>query len=213
MTFDRLAPHYRWLEWLCAGPLLQRCRTEFVREISAPRQVLVAGEGNGRFLAELLRAHPAARVTCVDASAAMLRLARERLARRGVDARRVEFIHADLLAWTPPAQRFDLLVTHFFLDCFRPGQLAPVIAKLAAAAAPGARWLLADFREPERGPAKWRARFIIQSLYLFFRCFARLPATRLTPPDDFLARHGFGLRARRVRDWGLLHSDLWIHHD
>lgn len=204
MNFDRIAPHYRWIETLCAGLLLQRCRTAFLGEIGSPRRVLVVGEGNGRFLAELLRTHPAARVTCVDASAEMLRLAAV-----GCDARHVEFIHADITAWTPPPAAFDLIVTHFVLDCFCAEQLVPVIARLAAAAAPGARWLVSDFCEPAAGLAKWRARLIIQSLYFFFRYTARLPATRLTPPDAFLARHGFTLRERRVRDWGLLHSDLW----
>jgi hypothetical protein len=95
------------------------------------------------------------------------------------------------------------------MDCFLADQLATIIARLAAAAAPNARWLLADFREPASGFAKWRARAIIQSLYIFFRGVARLSATRLTPPDALLARHGFVLRERRTWDWGLLHSDLW----
>ncbi|MEO7317421.1 MAG: class I SAM-dependent methyltransferase, partial [Chthoniobacteraceae bacterium] len=197
-AFDFIAPHYRWIELLCAGSLLQRCRTAFVGEIAPPRRVLIVGEGNGRFLAELLRRHPTASVTCVDASAAMLRLAGARLAADGLDVRRVKFIHADLSAWTPPRAAFDLIATHFFLDCFRADQLAPIVARLAEAAAPGARWLVSDFHEPAAGFAKWRARIIIQSLYFFFRIVARLPARRLTPPDDFLTSQGFTLRERRV---------------
>jgi ubiquinone/menaquinone biosynthesis C-methylase UbiE len=209
MNFDRIAPHYRWLEMLCAGPLLQRCRTAFLGEMPSPRQALIVGEGNGRFLVNFLRAHPNAQVTCVEASAVMLRLAQERLAASSLKSPRVEFVHADILTWTPPRCRFDLLVTHFFLDCFHADQLAAVIARLAAAAAPEARWLVADFREPASGFKKWRARAIIQSLYFFFRGVARLSATRLTPPDALLARHGFVLRERRTWNWGLLHSDLW----
>jgi len=210
MNFDRIAPHYRWLEMLCAGPLLQRCRTAFLGEIQSPRHALIVGEGNGRFLADFLRAHPEAQVTCVEASAVMLRLARARLAASGLDSRSVELLQADILTWTPPIRRFDLLVTHFFLDCFHADQLAAIVARLAAAAAPEARWLVADFREPACGFAKWRARAIIQSLYFFFRSVARLSATRLTPPDALLVRHGFVLRERRTLDWGLLHSASWV---
>src|SRR5687768_4095337 len=79
MSFDRLAPHYRWLEWILAGPKLQRCRTAFLPVITPPRHALLIGEGNGRFLVELLRAHPCVRVLCVDASARMLECARARL--------------------------------------------------------------------------------------------------------------------------------------
>jgi len=209
MNFDRIAPHYRWIEMLCAGPLLQRCRTAFLGGIPSPRHALIVGEGNGRFLVSFLRAHPEAQVTCVEASAAMLQLARARLAASGLNARSVEFLHADILRWTPPRRRFDLLVTHFVLDCFGSDQLAAIIARLADATTPEARWLVADFREPASGFAKWRARAVIRSLYFFFRRVARLSATRLTPPDSLLARHGFVLRERRTWDWGLLHSDLW----
>jgi hypothetical protein len=69
--------------------------------------------------------------------------------------------------------------------------------------------LLADFHEPPSGLAKWRARLILETMYLFFRWMAGLPAARLTPPDKALAEAGFVLRERRFFDWGLLHSDLW----
>jgi ubiquinone/menaquinone biosynthesis C-methylase UbiE len=209
MGFDFLARHYRWMEWLLAGGKLQRCRTAFIRDIPPPRHVLMPGEGNGRCLIEMLRAFPAARFTCVDASAKMLACARTRVLAHGLEDAAVEFIHANALDWQPPAARFDLLVTHFFLDCFRAGQLATLVPRLAAAATPDARWLLADFREPASGLAKWRARWILRAMYFFFRRMTRLPARHLTPPDRFLQRSGFTLRERRLSDWGLLHGDLW----
>jgi hypothetical protein len=30
MNFERLAPHYRWLERIFAGGLMQRCRTKII---------------------------------------------------------------------------------------------------------------------------------------------------------------------------------------
>ncbi len=209
MSFDFLAPHYRWMEWLLAGSKLQRCRTAFLQEIPKPRRVLLLGEGNGRFLAELAVKNPEAEFTCVDASAQMLRCARERLRRNGPGQTSVRFIHADILDWRPDGQ-FDLIVTHFFLDCFRPEQLERIVGQIADAAAPGARWLLADFCEPAAGWAKWRARLILMSMYLFFRVVARLPAGRLTVPDKMLSQRGFTLGSRRVFEWGLLHSDVWL---
>ena len=72
MSFDRLAPHYRWMECVLAGSKLQRCRTAFIDNVSVARRALLLGEGNGRFLVELFRARPDIHVTCVDASSAML---------------------------------------------------------------------------------------------------------------------------------------------
>ena len=209
MSFDRLAPHYRWMEWLLAGGKLQRCRTAFIRQIPAPRHVLMLGEGNGRCLVELLRAHPAASIVCVDASARMLSCAHARVRAHGFGEARIEFIHADVLCWQPPVEQFDLLVSHFFLDCFTAEQLAALVPRLAAAAAPDARWLLADFSEPPSGLAKWRARWILRAMYFFFRRVAGLSASHLTPPDAFLERGGFSLCERRLSEWGLLHSDVW----
>ncbi len=153
MSFDSLAAHYRWMEWLLAGRKLQRCRTAFLRRIHPPREVLLVGEGNGRFLEALLQAYPQARVTCVDASAAMLKKhARARLAAGGGDLSGVSFVHSDIFSWAAPRNKFDLVASHFFLDCFRPEEVDRIIDRIAAAAFPNAQWLLADFREPAAGP-------------------------------------------------------------
>lgn len=209
MSFDWLAPHYRWMEWLLAGGKLQRCRTAFLSALPRPRHALLLGEGNGRFLIELLRAHPGTRFTCVDASARMLQATQARLKHEGISAERGRFIHANVLEWIPPAAEFDLIVSNFFLDCFPPDQLEVVIHRMAEAAAPSARWLVADFREPPEGWQRWRARWILRSMYWFFRHATALSARQLTPPDDLLQHCGFELAGRRLHEWGLLHSDVW----
>lgn len=33
---------------------------------------------------------------------------------------RIDFVHASVLAWPIPEGRYDLVVTHFLLDCFTP---------------------------------------------------------------------------------------------
>src|SRR5262249_11911595 len=153
---------------------------------------------------------PRTHITCVDSSAAMLEQARQCVSSQQCSGGgEVEFIHADALEWIPPPGRFDLIVTHFFLDCFRPEQLGPLLGRLARAATPEADWLLADFAEPAGGWKRRRARVILNAMYFFFRRATRLPATAITSPDAWLAENGFVLRERRSYDWGLLRSDLW----
>jgi len=207
MSFDRIAPHYRWLEAVFAGRGMHRSRLAFLDRV-APRRVLLPGEGHGRFLVELHARHPQAEITVVDASAAMLDQARAAL-RQGGSLDRAEFIHADLIEWDAPAGRFDVIATNFFFDCFTPAQIENITARLAPAATPHAHWLVADFCEPAHGPARWRAKAMVWALYRFFRWSTRLSASRLTPPDPWLQHHGFALTERRHFDWGLLHSDLW----
>ncbi|HVU23638.1 MAG TPA: class I SAM-dependent methyltransferase [Opitutus sp.] len=204
-TFDRLAPHYDWLEALTAGPRLQRARTALLDELAGRNRILSVGEGHGRFAAACVARFPDANLTCVEASAGMIARARRRLTAHA----KVTWHHADVLAWLPPAQRFDAIVTCFFLDCFPPRALAAVIDRLAAAATNDARWLVVDFAVPSRGFARHRARAVHALMYAFFRIATRLPARALTPPDSLLAAHGFRLVRRREFEWGLLRADLW----
>ena len=208
MSFDVLAPHYRWMEFVLAGEKLQRCRTAFLNEAEA-HDVLILGEGNGRFLVECRRRLANARITCVDQSARMLELARKRLVRLGLYSDHVTFVHADALELAPPENAFDLVVTHFFLDCFQPEQVEKIVGKLSRAATAQASWLMSDFQLPASGLRQCRARIILWMMYLFFRAATALPARRLTNPDGFLKAHGFVLCNRQSSEWGLLHSDCW----
>jgi ubiquinone/menaquinone biosynthesis C-methylase UbiE len=207
--FDHLARHYDWMELLLAGGKLERCRNALWNEIAPLQSALLVGEGHGKFLASLLKRSPSARVTCVDASAKMLEVARKRLLRATLPLQRVEFIHAALPGWKPPAERYDLVATHFFLDCFPHEQLAAVIDRLQGAARPGGCWLISDFQIPSAGLNRLRARVIHRLMYAFFCLVTRLPASALVPPQPFLRQSGF-LCVRRVEfDRGLLCAELW----
>ncbi len=126
------------------------------------------------------------------------------------DLFRVGFEQGDALTWPAPTGVFDLVVTHFFLYCFRRDELEGLVAKDAASATSDACWLLADIRLPERGWQRWRARVVLALMYGFFRCATGLSASRLTPPDDFLEAAGFRLADQRLVNYGLTHSDLWL---
>jgi len=207
MSFDTLAPYYRLMERVTAGGLLQRCRTSFLAEAGSSRHALLLGEGPGRFLEELLKTNRDIEVTCVERSPRMIAEAQRRLTPS--ELRRVRFEATDALRWQPAPHQFDLVVTHFFLDCFRPEELSVLVEKLAGGATREARWLVADFREPETGWRRWRARAVLTLLYAFFRTVTGLSASRLTPPDEFLVKGGFRLSARKLGNFGLVYSDLW----
>ena len=140
----------------------------------------------------------------------MLERARTSLQAAGLGVEGIQFVQADILEWTPPAREFDLVASHFVLDCFLPEQLERLVGCLAGAARPEARWLLSDFCEPPAELGKWRARLILEAMYLFFGWTTGLPADRLTSSDPSLARRGFVLRQRHLFEWGLMQADLWV---
>jgi len=209
MSFDTLAPQYRNMESILAGNILQRCRTAFLAEAATSRRALLLGEGPGRFLVELLRANPRVEVTCVERSPRMIEEARREVKRNGLGDERVTFELKDALTWQPPFGVFDLVVTNFFLDCFRHDELGKLISTVAASASDDARWLLVDFRLPNCGWRKWRAKAVLALMYAFFRVTTGLSASRLTPPTGFLEAAGFRLVDQRLANFGLVHSDLW----
>jgi len=210
MSFNALAPHYRWMELVLAGRKLQRCRTSFLEKVQHADQVLLLGEGNGRFLPGCRRQFPQAQITCLDLSAAMIDQARRRLGTQVSKSPEVRFVHADALTWRPPAHcTYDLIVTNFFLDCFRADQLERLVERIGRASAPRTNWLLADFQVAPAGLQRFRSRLILGLMYLFFRATTQLPAHRLFAPDPYLEKASFVLRERRQSEWGLLRSDWW----
>jgi ubiquinone/menaquinone biosynthesis C-methylase UbiE len=210
MSFDTLAPWYRGMEFVTAGGLLQRCRTSFLAETQNCRRALLLGEGPGRFLIELLRANPRVEVTCVERSPRMIEQAVRQLQRHGLSAARVEFQQCDALSWQPPRAEFDLVATHFFLDCFRRNELERLIAGIGQSAAPTARWLLTDFRLPPRGWQRWRARAVLALMYAFFRVMTGLSAARLAPVDDLMESAGFRRTRQSLANYGLVRAELWL---
>ncbi len=207
VSFDRLAPIYRAMEWVAAGRRMRHCRTAFLSRVQGCRRALLIGEGPGQFLVELLRTNPQVRVTCVERSSGMIQVARRRLG--SGDRGRVEFQCVDALHWSPPPGEFDLVATHFFFDCFQRPEVEALVTTLALGTSARALWLISDFQEPESGWRLQRARVVLAIMYAFFRVATGLPAKWLTPPDEALNRSGFRLVERRTANFGLLRADLW----
>lgn len=209
MNFDHMAPHYRWLEFLFAGRTLQQCRTAWLRDelLRRCRRVLIVGEGDGRFLEACAAVLPDAEFLCVDGSDGMMSEAR----RRNAGNVRIRFLRAELPDWEPPAEAFDLLVTHFFLDCFDAENLEKTIGLLGRAARGDAVWLVADFQVPAEPKAvRLRAKLMITAAYAFFRVVAGLKVTRLEDPAPFLESMGFHRVRQRTWSWRMLYSSLWV---
>jgi ubiquinone/menaquinone biosynthesis C-methylase UbiE len=210
VSFDAMAPWYRALEMIAFGNHLQRARIACLREIGTPRRSLIVGEGNGRFLCELIRAHPDIEVDCIDASKRMLRLARDRVERElpgRID--RIRFLQHDITLWSPPEHQFDLIVTHFFLDCFPESRVAEIVAKLSRAAAVNATWLLADFCVPAGRFARWRGGVWLSAMYRFFQFTAGIEAAELVDPCPFLCAGGFARVRQHLFRQGMLKSEVW----
>jgi trans-aconitate methyltransferase len=190
------------------GLWLQRCRAAQLAHLSGPRRALVLGDGDGRFLAQLLAAYPDLKADVVDSSAAMLRILARRIGRNpGVCLH-----HADALEWSPSGS-YDLIVSHFFLDCFFAQQVDQIFDRVLPHALPGAQWLVSEFAIPRHAIAACAARGIIGLLYRSFGLLTGLSVRALPDYTSLLLRRGLVLSHEHRYLGGLLCSQVWTKMD
>ncbi len=208
-NFDRIAAIYRWGEYLSLGPLLQRTRTRLLNQLGNPRHALVLGDGDGRFLEQLLLRYPQCTAVAADISIAMLDKLRHRCLRSVPDAAtRLTTLQRSALEIDPqPAT--DLVVTHFLLDCFSQPDVDALITRIASQLSPGVLWLLTDFALPTSQFLRPFARLYIASLYAVFRLLTGLRVNQLPDPQSVLDRSGMRRIARSTLLGGLLYTEVW----
>ncbi len=209
-NFDSVACAYRWMEYCSFGRMLERCRFHFLKQCSHARHALILGDGDGRFAARLLAANPAVEIDAVDASPAMLAVLRER-ARRcsiGTDTR-LHTIQADLRQFTPVGKDYDLVVSHFFLDCLTDGEVMDLIARLSPRMTPDAIWLVSEFSVPEKGLPRLRARLVIRSLYFAFSVLTGLHIRKIPNYAKAFDHNKFSLFEKSKYQVGMLVAEVW----
>jgi ubiquinone/menaquinone biosynthesis C-methylase UbiE len=205
--FDRLARVYRWMEWLSFGPFLSQCRRAFLPQFREARSALVLGDGDGRFTSALLRQNTQVRVDAVDASPAMLHALQRRTA---TDASRLRTEVQDLREWSAKsAASYDLIVTHFFLDCLTTDEVLALTERVTPAATPDAHWVVSEFAVTDSAFGRWVARPLVSLLYRAFGVLTGLRVRQLPDYSSVLKIAGFTLEKERTWLVGLLVAQLW----
>jgi len=207
-NFNLIARPYRWLEYLTLGHALERCRLHFISRLLHQKKALVFGDGDGRFLAALMTANPGLHADAIDTSAVMLHLLRRRCESSALNAAvRLQTHQTNALAFTPIGP-YDLVVTHFFLDCLTQRELETLISHVTPSLAPEALWVVSDFRIPS-GPMRLPARIIVRTLYLAFRILTGLRTDHLPDHAAPMIEAGLIRTAQHYSLAGLLTTELW----
>jgi SAM-dependent methyltransferase len=206
MNCDRIANWYRWLEYASFGSALHARRVEYIGDLLQARRVLILGDGDGRFTAEFLKQNREALVDSVDLSARMLDLARRRISPR--DRGRICFHHTDALRFAV-SHPYDLIVTHFVLDCLSSEAVCLLAARITQSASQNALWLISEFRMPRGFVPRAFAAILIRTLYFAFQLFTGLDVTRLPDYAGALDQCGFRRKCHKIAAGGLLISELW----
>lgn len=208
-NFDSLAHLYRWMEYFSFGSMLERCRFHFLSQCTQARHALTLGDGDGRFTARLLSANPTVQVDAVDASGAMLAALRERACSSPDAEARLRTMQADLRRFTPDGKEYDLVVSHFFLDCLTNNDVSSLVERLMPALAENAIWVVSEFSIPEKGLRRATGRMLIRSLYFAFAIMTRLRVRRIPDYAKVFRCHGFHRLEYAMYLGGMLTAELW----
>ena len=206
-NFDHLARPYRWLEYLTFGPTLQRTRTHYLPLLTESRQALVLGDGDGRFTAQLLRQNTKIQIHAVDTSPKMLQSLSNQARPHQT---RLTTEQADLRHWTPsPGSSYDLITTHFLLDCLSTEEITQLARRLDPATTSQTQWLISEFNIPETLFGHLIAKPLIHLLYLSFRLLTNLKIDHLPNHPQAFTQAGWQLQHHHPQLEGLLISQLW----
>lgn len=206
--FNLIARPYRFLEYLTLGRTLKNCRNHYLSQLLDCRRSLILGDGDGRFLAELLAQNPHLQADAIDTSSTMLQLLRKRCEAAVPDAKNRIRTHQSNALTFPLQNSYDLIVTHFFLDCLIQPELNALINRIAKNTHPGTLWLISDFRIPS-GPMRYPAKLLVRSLYLAFHLLTGLRTTSLPDHTTPLTQAGFVKISHEHRLAGILTTELW----
>ena len=203
-NYDLVAPIYPLLEKAAFGDGLTEARRASLCPVSLAEKALLIGEGNGRFLAACVKEKVGGSITVVDSSEKMLSLARSRI-RGAALLTNVELIHADFCDWSPSGPHFDVIVTHFFLDLFRPDSQRRLIEKITALSTANTIWMNVDYRPVIHS----RLHRVIEWLqYRFDRLLSGIEADRHYDSAPIIREFGWEVQEEQSFCRGTIYSQL-----
>lgn len=205
-NYDVVASIYPALERAAFGRQLDDARNAFFDSLVCRNRLLLIGEGNGRFLGTCLQHKTGGSITVVDLSGKMLSLLRSRV--REMEKRTaLELVEADFRNWPVAGQLFDGIVTHFFLDLFKPDSQRSVIQKIAALSHRETIWVNVDFQTTLGAPLY---RCVDWLQYRFDRLVSGTEADRHYDPAQWIGAAGWISRQERIFRKGSVVAELFV---
>lgn len=182
-NFNSVAFIYDFMAQLVFGKAILKAQSGLLHTIPDSSSVLILGGGTGFILEELDKLSLPLSVTYVEPSSAMIRRAKARSPFNCIEVDFIQDRHEAVLG----ADRFDVVITNFFLDVFTREQLPEVVRQVSSLTADNGMWLLTDFVIT----GVWWQKVLVKIMYLFFRVTARLEGDQLLNFNDYLSKTGF----------------------
>jgi len=161
-------------------------QVELFGYVAAGSRMLIVGGGTGWILEEIADRYPAGlRITYVESSGEMMRLAR----RRRVGASLVSFVELPIEEFVT-AERYDCILTGFLFDNFSVLVAERVVGLLSPMLELDGSWLFADFYYRRRESRFWQG-LLLRVMYFSARLICKVDARELPDMDGLFEQAGF----------------------
>ena len=182
--FNLIAPFYDGLSKLVFGNKIKNAQIESLDFIPPDSAILIMGGGTGWILDEISKKFPTGLdITYIDKSSRMVQLSQKR--NRGLNT--IAFVNDSIENACLASEKYNVILTPFFLDCFSQLSLQPVFKKLDDSLKPGGLWINIDFYLSQK--SKYRHKILTKLMYLFFRFFSSIEAGKLPSVTPFFSNY------------------------
>jgi tRNA (cmo5U34)-methyltransferase len=181
--YDRIASKYDRLAKLVFGDTILEAQKHFIPRIKPGAKILIMGGGSGLILPVIFSLNPSAEVYFVDASKAMIDLAKKRIFEGAI-----HFIHGT--EENIPELTYDCVITSFYLDLFREPKLKNVVEIIARRMSSESQWIATDFvcEKP------WH-KVMLKIMCVFFSINTEIETKKLPDWRNVLNRQKFASKA------------------
>ncbi|MEL7147958.1 MAG: methyltransferase domain-containing protein [Bacteroidota bacterium] len=179
-NFNLVAPVYELLKLVVFGQSLTKAENHFCHLIKPTDRVLIIGGGHGK----IMNALPAdCQIDYLEFSSTMIQMAKQ-----NSKGKSVNFIHGDFLK-TKLSERYDWIITSFFLDVFNEQNLRSACHKMHQLLTDDGQLLVTDFSTTKGTTGK----LLLWTMHAFFKIAARLESNSLQPIGEYLQSAGLAL--------------------
>ena len=208
MNFDLIAKHYNWMEKIIFRSDLEKVRRMNLALVKNAKSILLLGDGDGRFLEQVSLMGTDAFIVSVDSSAKMIDLSKRKLEKSALN---VEF-NCTKIEDFQPIESFkpDLIIAHFFLDCFTHDEVKLIIDRVSEWAAVNAKFVISDFSITKKTSFNRIYQKMLTSIMIsFFRLFCGISTRFLPNIPKIMTSQGWNCLSQESLKSEFINSWVW----
>lgn len=183
--FNGIAPFYDSFARIIFGKELERAKRHYLNYVKDGHKILYIGGGTGSILPDLIEKHHDLEIDYIEASDKMIERAQKRVSHTGTST--INWIHGTEDNIDKKGY-YDIVITNFFLDLFRPEELDPLMSKINESVRLDGFWIFTDFYGRTKG---LKNRILVRVMYLFFRAIGAVKSNRLLRYGLYFEKMGF----------------------